>query len=147
MTIRTRNLILKALTPSDLALLEPNLVLEKLPQRHHFEQAGKPFKSNLLSRNAGGVCGRKARRSSDRGQSNWMRGPDGYRRLRNAGGMAKFLRRRNISTMGRVIQAPPGGMRPADGGTLQALGWGAWGLLNVQRRNSGNRTKVPTANR
>jgi CRP-like cAMP-binding protein len=43
MTIHTRNLVLKALSTSDLALLESNLVLEKFPQRHHFEQAGKPF--------------------------------------------------------------------------------------------------------
>jgi CRP-like cAMP-binding protein len=43
MSMRPRNRLLKALSPSDFALLEPNLVSETFPQRHHFEHVGKPF--------------------------------------------------------------------------------------------------------
>jgi CRP-like cAMP-binding protein len=40
---RSRNRLLNSLSPGDFALLEPHLASEILPQRHHFEQAGKPF--------------------------------------------------------------------------------------------------------
>src|SRR3954470_14770757 len=42
-TPRIRNRLLKTLSPSDLALLQPSLIAAELPQRHHFEKPNKPI--------------------------------------------------------------------------------------------------------
>jgi CRP-like cAMP-binding protein len=42
-THRIRNRLLKSLSPSDMALLEPSLVSDELPQRYYFEQPNKAF--------------------------------------------------------------------------------------------------------